>query len=66
MIFFKLITIVIPSFPLRDVNNMIMETLITSYACKSNSCKNIIGVFPYLPYSNQSEYALSIFHAKQN
>jgi len=39
----------------KDVNNMIMETLITSYACKSNSCKNIIGVFPYLPYSNQTK-----------
>jgi len=39
----------------KDVNNMIMETLITSYACKSNSCKNLIGVFPYLPYSDQTK-----------
>merc|ERR1712223_914160 len=39
----------------KDVNNSIMEMLIMCYACKSNSCKNIIGVIPYLPYSAQTK-----------
>merc|ERR1712223_1715904 len=39
----------------KDVNNSIMEMLIMCYACKSNSCKNIIGVLPYLPYGAQTK-----------
>jgi len=39
----------------KDVNNSIMEMLIMCYACKSNSCNNIIGVIPYLPYSAQTK-----------
>ena len=37
----------------RDVNNDIMELLIIAYACKTSSCRNIVGVIPYLPYSKQ-------------
>ena len=32
-----------------------MELLITCYACKSASCKRVIGVIPYMPYSRHSE-----------
>lgn len=39
----------------RDVNNSIMELLIMAYACKTSSCNNVIGVIPYLPYSQQSK-----------
>jgi len=39
----------------KDVNNSIMEMLIMCYACKSNSCKNMIGVIPHLPYSSQTK-----------
>ena len=38
-----------------DVNNSIMELLIMAYACKTSSCKNIIGVVPYLPYCQQTK-----------
>merc|ERR1711953_597932 len=37
----------------KDVNNTIMELLIMCYACKTSSCKNVIGVLPYLPYCSQ-------------
>ncbi|XP_041363104.1 phosphoribosyl pyrophosphate synthase-associated protein 2-like [Gigantopelta aegis] len=37
----------------KDVNNDIMELLIIAYACKTSSCRNIVGVIPYLPYSKQ-------------
>jgi len=37
------------------VNDSIMELLIMSYACKTSSCKNVIGVIPYLPYSQQTK-----------
>ena len=33
-----------------------MELLITCYACKSASCKRVIGVIPYMPYSRHSEF----------
>lgn len=39
----------------KDVNNVVMETLILAYACKTSSAKNIVGVFPYMPYSKQSK-----------
>jgi len=39
----------------KDVNNAIMELLIMAYACKTSSCKNIIGVVPYLPYCQQTK-----------
>ena len=32
-----------------------MELLIMAYACKTSSCKNIIGVVPYLPYCQQTK-----------
>ncbi|OTF80551.1 hypothetical protein BLA29_015149 [Euroglyphus maynei] len=32
-----------------------MEALILAYACKTSSAKNIVGVFPYMPYSKQSK-----------
>jgi len=37
----------------KDVNSSIMEMLIMCYACKTSSCKNVIGVLPYLPYCSQ-------------
>ena len=39
----------------RQVNDSIMELLIMCYACKSSSCKRVIGVIPYMPYSRQSK-----------
>lgn len=39
----------------KDVNNVVMEALILAYACKTSSAKNIVGVFPYMPYSKQSK-----------
>ncbi|XP_040570463.1 phosphoribosyl pyrophosphate synthase-associated protein 1 isoform X4 [Lepeophtheirus salmonis] len=39
----------------RDVNNTIMELLIMCYACKTSSCNKVIGVIPYMPYSQQSK-----------
>ncbi|XP_013405757.1 phosphoribosyl pyrophosphate synthase-associated protein 2 [Lingula anatina] len=39
----------------KNVNNDIMELLIMSYACKTSSCRKIIGVVPYLPYCKQSK-----------
>ncbi|KAH7641013.1 phosphoribosyl pyrophosphate synthase-associated protein 2-like protein [Dermatophagoides farinae] len=39
----------------KDVNNVVMESLILAYACKTSSAKNIVGVFPYMPYSKQSK-----------
>lgn len=39
----------------KDVNDSIMELLIMCYACKTSSCKNVIGVIPYLPYSRQTK-----------
>ncbi len=37
----------------RDVNNVVMELLVTIYACKTSTARNIVGVIPYLPYSKQ-------------
>lgn len=34
-------------------SDLIMETLILCYACKTSSARKIIGVIPYLPYSKQ-------------
>lgn len=39
----------------KDVNNMLMELMIMCYACKTSSCKNVIGVLPYLPYCSQTK-----------
>ncbi|XP_071813749.1 phosphoribosyl pyrophosphate synthase-associated protein 2-like [Apostichopus japonicus] len=39
----------------RDVNNLIMELLILTYACKTSCARSIIAVVPYLPYSQQSQ-----------
>ena len=39
----------------RNVNDIIMELLIMAYACKTSNCKNIIGVLPCLPYSQQTK-----------
>ena len=39
----------------KDVNSSIMEMLIMCYACKTSSCKNVIGVLPYLPYCSQTK-----------
>jgi len=39
----------------KDVNNSIMELLIMCYACKTSSCKNVIGVLPYLPYCRHTK-----------
>merc|ERR1719186_2228105 len=39
----------------KDVNNSIFELLMMADACKRISCKNIIGVLPYLPYSHQTK-----------
>lgn len=38
-----------------NVNDSLMELLITSYACKTSSARKIIGIIPYLPYSKQSK-----------
>ncbi len=35
---------------------MVMETLITAYACKTSTARNVIGVIPYLPYSKQCQW----------
>ena len=40
----------------RHVNDTIMELLIMCYACKTSSCKNVIGVLPYLPYCSHSKW----------
>jgi phosphoribosylpyrophosphate synthetase len=37
----------------RDVNNVVMETLIMAYACKTSTAKSVTGVIPYFPYSKQ-------------
>ena len=37
----------------RDINNIVMEMLIMSYACKTSSAGKIVGVIPFLPYSRQ-------------
>ena len=39
----------------RNVNDIIMELLIMAYACKTSNCKNIIGILPCLPYSQQTK-----------
>ena len=39
----------------KDVNDSLMELLIMCYACKTASCKKVIGVIPYLPYSKQTK-----------
>ena len=39
----------------KDVNDSLMELLIMCYACKTSSCKNVIGVVPYIPYSKQTK-----------
>lgn len=49
------ITYTLTSYFCRDVNNDIMELLVMSYACKTSSARNIIGVIPYLPYCKQSK-----------
>lgn len=37
----------------RDINNIVMEMLIMAYACKTSTCRKIVGVIPYVPYSRQ-------------
>ncbi|GAB1608923.1 phosphoribosyl pyrophosphate synthase-associated protein 2-like [Argonauta hians] len=39
----------------KEVNNDIWELMIISYACKTSCARNIVGVLPYLPYSQQSK-----------
>ena len=39
----------------KQVNDSIMELLIMCYACKTSSCKKVIGVIPYMPYSRQTK-----------
>ena len=39
----------------KEVNDSIMELLIMCYACKTSSCRRVIGVIPYLPYSSQTK-----------
>ena len=39
----------------KDVNDSLMELFIMCYACKTSSCKNVIGVVPYIPYSKQTK-----------
>ena len=39
----------------RNVNDIIMELLIMAYACKTSNCKNIVGILPCLPYSQQTK-----------
>jgi len=41
-----------------------METLITIYACKTSTAKNIIGVIPYLPYSKQCKMSASTVYSE--
>ena len=31
------------------------------YACKTSSCKNVIGVLPYLPYCSHSKFKINNF-----
>lgn len=38
-----------------SVNDSIMEMLITCYAAKTSSAKQVIGVMPYLPYCKHSK-----------
>jgi len=38
-----------------NVNDIIIELLIMAYACRTSNCKNIIGVLPCLPYSQQTK-----------
>ena len=42
----------------RNVNDVIMELLIMAYACKTSNCKNIVGILPCLPYSQQTKVKL--------
>ena len=42
----------------RNVNDVIMELLIMAYACKTSNCKNIVGILPCLPYSQQTKVNL--------
>lgn len=49
----KYFFVMITATPSRDVNNSVMEMLITGYACKTSTARRIIGVIPYLPYSTQ-------------
>ena len=42
------------------LNDALMELLIMSYTCKTSSCKSVIGVIPYLPYSQQSKLNLIV------
>ena len=37
----------------RDCNNSIMEMLIMAYACKTSTARRVVGVIPYLSYSQQ-------------
>ena len=39
----------------KDVNDDIMELLMLCYACKTSSCKRVIGVIPYLPYNKHTK-----------
>merc|ERR1719195_1750167 len=39
----------------KDCNNTVMEMLIMAYACKTSTARRVVGVIPYLPYSQQSK-----------
>ena len=39
----------------KDVNDDIMELLMLCYACKTSSCRRVIGVIPYLPYNKHTK-----------
>ena len=43
----------------RDCNNTIMELLIMAYACKTSTARRVVGVIPYLPYSQQCKNYLN-------
>merc|ERR1719245_1343796 len=39
----------------KDCNNTVMEMLIMAYACTTSTARRVVGVIPYLPYSQQSK-----------
>ena len=45
----------------RDCNNTVMEMLIMAYACKTSTARRVVGVIPYLPYSQQCKMCAMVF-----
>ena len=52
-VFIRLYLVPLLPYNSRDINNIVMEMLIMSYACKTSSAGKIVGVIPFLPYSRQ-------------